>query len=281
MPSRTKDPTSRIEPSWAVALVTQLQLSKEQSRWQNTNTRIPGSTAHDIKEKATGQFERMADKATDQFKSAADQAEHVANRVAEQGEAAERVGGRRQPEGRRRSVRQDHPWRRLPWSRSPDSSWRSGSPDVQETFLSLSLKGTVHVSWSINDAKAAAGSLVGKYLVGVGGGALSLPRRRRRHYLDAGRSVRGDLRLADGCRWLHRSVSRRGCRHRQGAEVEVADSQVAGRHRLLATTQRRRRRCKPRWLCSACYLRRRQGRLRSQAERKRCCATFHWWCCSR
>jgi ElaB/YqjD/DUF883 family membrane-anchored ribosome-binding protein len=60
---------------------------------QNTSTPgYSGSTAHDIKEKATGQFERMADKATDQFKSAADQAEHVANRVAEQGrEAAERV----------------------------------------------------------------------------------------------------------------------------------------------------------------------------------------------
>ena len=47
---------------------------------------------HDIKEKATDQFERMADKATDQFKSMADQAEGVANRVAEQGrEAGERV----------------------------------------------------------------------------------------------------------------------------------------------------------------------------------------------
>ena len=49
-------------------------------------------TAHDIKEKATDQFERMADKASDQFKSFADQAEHVASRVAEQGrEAGERV----------------------------------------------------------------------------------------------------------------------------------------------------------------------------------------------
>jgi ElaB/YqjD/DUF883 family membrane-anchored ribosome-binding protein len=52
----------------------------------------PGSTAHDIKEKATDQFERMADKATDQFKRVADQAEDVAGRVAEQGrEAGERV----------------------------------------------------------------------------------------------------------------------------------------------------------------------------------------------
>jgi ElaB/YqjD/DUF883 family membrane-anchored ribosome-binding protein len=48
--------------------------------------------AHDIKEKATDQFERMADKATDQFKSAADQAERIAGRVAEQGrDAGERV----------------------------------------------------------------------------------------------------------------------------------------------------------------------------------------------
>lgn len=49
----------------------------------------PGSTAHDIKEKAT---DKLADKATDQFKSVAEQAEHAANRVAEQGrEAGERV----------------------------------------------------------------------------------------------------------------------------------------------------------------------------------------------
>ena len=51
-----------------------------------------GSTANDIKEKATDQFDRMADKASDQFKHMADQAEDVANRVAGQGrEAAERV----------------------------------------------------------------------------------------------------------------------------------------------------------------------------------------------
>ena len=51
-----------------------------------------GSTAHDIKEKATDQFERVADKATDQFKRVADQAEDVATRVAEHGrEAGERV----------------------------------------------------------------------------------------------------------------------------------------------------------------------------------------------
>lgn len=51
-----------------------------------------GSSTHDIKEKATDQFERIADKASDQFKNMADQAENVANRVGEQGrEAAERV----------------------------------------------------------------------------------------------------------------------------------------------------------------------------------------------
>jgi ElaB/YqjD/DUF883 family membrane-anchored ribosome-binding protein len=51
-----------------------------------------GSTTHDIKEKATDQFEKMADKATDQFRSMANQAEHVANRVAEQGrDVGERV----------------------------------------------------------------------------------------------------------------------------------------------------------------------------------------------
>ena len=47
---------------------------------------------HDIKEKATGQFERMADKAADQFRNVADQAEAAADRALEQGEeAGERV----------------------------------------------------------------------------------------------------------------------------------------------------------------------------------------------
>jgi ElaB/YqjD/DUF883 family membrane-anchored ribosome-binding protein len=51
-----------------------------------------GSAPHDVKQKATDQFERIADKATDQFKSMADQAESVANRAVEQGrETAERV----------------------------------------------------------------------------------------------------------------------------------------------------------------------------------------------
>ena len=63
---------------------------------QSTQSRGPssysGSATHDIKEKATDQFERIADKASDQFKNMADQAENVANRVGEQGrEAAERV----------------------------------------------------------------------------------------------------------------------------------------------------------------------------------------------
>jgi ElaB/YqjD/DUF883 family membrane-anchored ribosome-binding protein len=50
------------------------------------------STAHDLKEKATDQFEKMADKATDQFKDIADQAEHVVNQVAAHGrDAGERV----------------------------------------------------------------------------------------------------------------------------------------------------------------------------------------------
>jgi ElaB/YqjD/DUF883 family membrane-anchored ribosome-binding protein len=51
-----------------------------------------GSTTHDVKEKATSQFEKMADKATDQFRNMADQAETVANRMTEQGrEVGERV----------------------------------------------------------------------------------------------------------------------------------------------------------------------------------------------
>jgi ElaB/YqjD/DUF883 family membrane-anchored ribosome-binding protein len=50
------------------------------------------ASTHDIKEKATGQFERMADKAADQFRNVADQAEAAANRALEQGkEAGERV----------------------------------------------------------------------------------------------------------------------------------------------------------------------------------------------
>src|SRR5260370_40689689 len=56
------------------------------------STNYSGSTTHDIKEKATGQFEKMADKATDNFRNMANQAEDAANRVAEQGrEVGERM----------------------------------------------------------------------------------------------------------------------------------------------------------------------------------------------
>jgi ElaB/YqjD/DUF883 family membrane-anchored ribosome-binding protein len=56
---------------------------------QSTHTR---DTTHDVKEKAAGQFDRMADKAKDQFRNVADQAENVANRMAEQGrEVGDRV----------------------------------------------------------------------------------------------------------------------------------------------------------------------------------------------
>jgi ElaB/YqjD/DUF883 family membrane-anchored ribosome-binding protein len=52
----------------------------------------PGSTTQDIKEKATGQFEKMADKATDNFRHMANQAEDAANRMVEQGrEVGERM----------------------------------------------------------------------------------------------------------------------------------------------------------------------------------------------
>jgi hypothetical protein len=43
-----------------------------------------GST-QDLKEKATDQFEKIADTAADKFRDVADQAEHIASRVAEQG----------------------------------------------------------------------------------------------------------------------------------------------------------------------------------------------------
>ena len=47
----------------------------------------PGSTP-DLKEKATDQFERIADKASDTFRDVADKAEQLASRVAEQGRDA-------------------------------------------------------------------------------------------------------------------------------------------------------------------------------------------------
>src|SRR5262249_61414188 len=56
------------------------------------STNYSGSSTHDIKEKATNQFERMADKATDNFKTMAGQAEDAANRMVEHGrEVGDRV----------------------------------------------------------------------------------------------------------------------------------------------------------------------------------------------
>ena len=52
----------------------------------------PSSSTRDMKEKATGQFEKLADAATDNFRNIADQAEGVANRMTEQGrEVGEKV----------------------------------------------------------------------------------------------------------------------------------------------------------------------------------------------
>ena len=63
-----------------------------QSTQHGAGSTYSGSTTHDIKEKATDQFERLADKTTDQFKRVADQAESIANRVSEQGrEVGDRV----------------------------------------------------------------------------------------------------------------------------------------------------------------------------------------------
>jgi len=56
------------------------------------STQHSGRTGADIKEKASDQFEKMADKASDQFNRFADQAENVASRMADQGrEAGEKV----------------------------------------------------------------------------------------------------------------------------------------------------------------------------------------------
>jgi len=52
----------------------------------------PTGSAHDLKENAVDQFEKLAEKATDKFRDVADQAEQYAGRVAEQGrEAGEKV----------------------------------------------------------------------------------------------------------------------------------------------------------------------------------------------
>jgi ElaB/YqjD/DUF883 family membrane-anchored ribosome-binding protein len=59
---------------------------------ESTSPRGPSSARPELKDKATGQFEKMADTASERFKHVADQAEGVANRVAEQGrEAGERM----------------------------------------------------------------------------------------------------------------------------------------------------------------------------------------------
>ncbi len=59
---------------------------------QGTQQRERETDTSGFKEKATHQFERMADKATDQFGKVADKVEGAAGRVAEQGrEAGERV----------------------------------------------------------------------------------------------------------------------------------------------------------------------------------------------
>jgi ElaB/YqjD/DUF883 family membrane-anchored ribosome-binding protein len=47
-----------------------------------------GGSESDLKQKATDQFERLADKASDQFSRAADSVENVASQIAEQGRAA-------------------------------------------------------------------------------------------------------------------------------------------------------------------------------------------------
>jgi ElaB/YqjD/DUF883 family membrane-anchored ribosome-binding protein len=47
-----------------------------------------GASESDLKQKATDQFERLADKATDQFGRAADSVENVAGKIAEQGRVA-------------------------------------------------------------------------------------------------------------------------------------------------------------------------------------------------
>ena len=56
---------------------------------QGTQYRRPEHNASsDLKDKATDQFEKLAEKASDQFNRAADTVENVANRVADQGRAA-------------------------------------------------------------------------------------------------------------------------------------------------------------------------------------------------
>ena len=74
------------------ALPSQFAFTRSGS-WHRAPAQRPHRLADaDLKEKATDQFEKMADKATDQFNRVADQVEGVASRVAEQGrEAGEKV----------------------------------------------------------------------------------------------------------------------------------------------------------------------------------------------
>jgi ElaB/YqjD/DUF883 family membrane-anchored ribosome-binding protein len=58
---------------------------------QSTQYRQSDTTSgseSDLKQKATDQFERLADKASDQFSRAADSVENAAGRIAEQGRVA-------------------------------------------------------------------------------------------------------------------------------------------------------------------------------------------------
>ena len=52
----------------------------------------PGA-AHDLKDRAAGEFDRIAGKASETFRDVAGQAEHLASRVAEQGrDAGDKMG---------------------------------------------------------------------------------------------------------------------------------------------------------------------------------------------
>lgn len=54
----------------------------------STQYRRPESAGSDFREKASDQFEKLADKATDQFNRASETIEDAAGRIADQGRAA-------------------------------------------------------------------------------------------------------------------------------------------------------------------------------------------------
>jgi ElaB/YqjD/DUF883 family membrane-anchored ribosome-binding protein len=56
-----------------------------QSTHRGPEPNYASSTASEVKEKVTDQFDKMADKATDQFKQVADRVEGVASQVTKQG----------------------------------------------------------------------------------------------------------------------------------------------------------------------------------------------------